>query len=99
MVLVVLFAALLVTSYLVLMVYLDIDRFSHLVYMVVVRWLAVLFRMIGIFSGLIAFELLGNLVVVYFVAVCVFSLSIWLIHLRCLLHLAVCGTYLIVAPG
>ena len=46
-----------------------------------------LFRMIGIFSGLIAFELLGNLVVACFVAVCVFLLSIWLIHLRCLLHL------------
>ena len=45
-----------------------------------------LIRMIGIFFGLIVSELLGNLVVV-FVAVCVFLLSIWLIHLRCLLHL------------
>ena len=87
MVLVVLFAALLVTTYLVLLVYLDIDRFLRLVYMAAVRWLTVLFRMIGIFSGLIAFELLVILVVVCFVAVCVFLLSIWLIHLRCLLHL------------
>ena len=54
--------------------------------MVAVKWLTVSIRTIGIFFGLIAFELLGNLVVV-FVAVCVFSLSIWLIHLRCLLHL------------
>ena len=45
-----------------------------------------LIRTIGIFFGLIVFELLGNLVVV-FVAVCVFLLSIWLIHHRCLLHL------------
>ena len=65
-----------------------------------------LFRMIGIFFGLSASELLGNLVVVCFVAVCVFLLSIWLIHLRCLLHLGRGGggrlyavTYLIVAPG
>ncbi len=43
-------------------------------------------RTIGIFFGLIVFELLGNLVVA-FVAVCVVSLSIWLIHLRYLLHL------------
>ena len=65
-ILVVLFAALLVTYYLVLLVYLDIDRFVllRLVYMMAVRWLIVLFRMIGIFSGLIAFELLGILVVV-----------------------------------
>ena len=77
-ILVVLFAALLVTYYLVLLVYLDIDRFVllRLVYMMAVRWLTVLFRMIGIFSGLIAFKLLGNLVVVCFVAVCVFLLSI-----------------------
>ena len=89
MVLVVLFAVLLVTTYLVLLVYLDIDRFVllRLVYMVAVRWLIVLFRMIGIFSGLIAFEHLGILVVVCFVAVCVFLLSILLIRLRCLLHL------------
>ncbi len=86
-ILVVLFAALLVTSYLVLMVHLDIVRFSRLAYMVAVRWLAVLFRMIVIFFGLSAFELLGSLVVVYFVAVCVFYLRRWLIHLRCLLHL------------
>ncbi len=46
-----------------------------------------LFQMIGIFFGLIAFELLGNLVAVCFVAVYVFLLSIWLIHLRYLLHL------------
>ncbi len=50
------------------------------------KWLAVLIRMIGIFSGLIVFEPLGNLVVV-FAAVCVFLLSIRLIHRRCLLHL------------
>ena len=77
-ILVVLFAALLVTYYLVLLVYLDIDRFVllRLVYMMAVRWLIVLFRMIGIFSGLIAFEHLGILVVVCFVAVCVFLLSI-----------------------
>ena len=61
-VLIVLFAVLLVTYYLVLLVYLDIDRFSRLVYMAAVRWLTVLFRMIGIFSGLIAFEYLGILV-------------------------------------
>ncbi len=54
--------------------------------MVAVKWLAVLIRMIGIFFGLIVFELLGNLVVV-FVAVCVFLLNIRLIHHRCLLHL------------
>ncbi len=54
--------------------------------MVEVRWLAALFRMIEIFFGLSAFELLGSLVVVCFVAVCVFLLNIWLIHLRCLLH-------------
>ena len=53
--------------------------------MVAVKWLTVSIRTIEIFFGLIAFELLGNLVVV-FVAVCVFSLSIWLIHHRCLLH-------------
>jgi hypothetical protein len=77
-VLVVLFAALLVTAYLVLLVYLDIDRFVllRLVYMLAVRWLIVLFRIIGIFSGLIASELLGILVVVCFVAVCVVLLSI-----------------------
>ncbi len=46
-----------------------------------------LFRMIGISSGLIAFEHLGILVVVCFVAACVFLLSILLICLRCLLHL------------
>jgi len=88
-ILVVLFAALLVTYYLVLLVYLDIDRFVllRLVYMMAVRWLIVLFRMIGIFFGLIAFEHLGILVVVCFVAVCVFLLSISLIRLRCLLHL------------
>ncbi len=88
-ILVVLFVALLVTYYLVLLVYLDIDRVVplRLVYMMAVRWLIVLFRMIGIFSGLIVFELLGILVIVCFVAVCVFLLSIWLIHLRCLLHL------------
>jgi len=33
--------------------------------MVVVKWLAVLIRMIGIFFGLVVFELLGNLVVVF----------------------------------
>ncbi len=89
MVLAVLFVALLVTSKLVLMVCLDIYRFVllRLVYIMAVRWLIVLLRMIGIFSGLIAFELLGNLVAVCFVAVYVFSLSIWLIHLRYLLHL------------
>ncbi len=88
-VLVVLFAVLLVTAYLVLLVYLDIDRsvLLRLVYMVAVRWLIVLFQMIGIFSGLSAFEFLGSLVVVCFVAVCVFLLNIWLIHLHCLLHL------------
>jgi hypothetical protein len=45
---------------------------------VAVRWLAVLFRMIEIFFGLSAFELLGSLVVVCLVAVCVFLLNIWL---------------------
>jgi hypothetical protein len=33
--------------------------------MVAVKWLAVLIRMIGIVFGLIVFELLGNLVVVF----------------------------------
>ncbi|MFN9907296.1 MAG: hypothetical protein ACK56F_14450, partial [bacterium] len=70
----------------VLMVYLGTFRFWRLVYMVVVKWLAVLTRMIGIFFGLIVSELLGNLVVVS-AAVCVFLLSIQLIHHRCLLHL------------
>ncbi len=71
------------------MVYLDIYRFVflRLVYMMAVRWLIVLLQMIGIFSGLIAFELLGNLVAVCFAAVCVFLLSIWLVRLRCLPHL------------
>jgi hypothetical protein len=57
------------------MVYLGTFRFWRPVYMVAVKWLAVLIRMIGIFFGLIVFELLGNLVVV-FVAVCVSLLSI-----------------------
>jgi hypothetical protein len=35
--------------------------------MVVVKWLAVLFRMIEIFFGLSAFGLLGSLVVVFVV--------------------------------
>jgi hypothetical protein len=47
----------------------------RLVYMMAVRWLIVLFRMIGIFSGLIAFGPLGILAVVCFVAVYVFLLS------------------------
>jgi hypothetical protein len=33
--------------------------------MVAVKWLVVLIRMIAIFFGLIVFELLGNLVVVF----------------------------------
>ena len=45
-----------------------------------------LIQMIGIFFGLIVFELLCNLVAVS-VAVCVFLLNIRLIHHRCLLHL------------
>ncbi len=87
------------------MVYLDTFRFLRLVYMVAVKWLAVLIRMIEIFFGLIVFELLGNLVAV-FVAVCVFLLNIQLIHHRCLLHLgrggggrlyvvSYCGSWLI----
>ncbi len=68
------------------MVYLGTFRFLRLVYMVAVKWLTVLIRTIGIFFGLIVFELLGNLVVA-FVAVCVFLLSIRLIHHHCLLHL------------
>ncbi len=46
--------------------------------------------MIGIFFGLIVFELLGNLVVVS-VVVCVFLLSIRLIHHHYLLHLGIGG--------
>jgi hypothetical protein len=55
----------LVTSWLVLMVHLGTFRFWRLDYMVVVRWLAVLVRKIGIFFGLIVFELPCNLAVVF----------------------------------
>ena len=72
------------------MVYLGTFRFWRLVYMVVVKWSSVLIQMIGIFFGLIVSEPLGNLVVV-FAAVCVFLLSIQLIHHRCLLHLGIGG--------
>ncbi len=50
-----------------------------------------LFRMIEIFFGLSAFELLGSLVVV-FVVVSVFLLNIQSIHHRCLLHLGIGGS-------
>jgi hypothetical protein len=49
------------------MVHLGTFRLWRLAYMVVVKWLAVLFRMIEIFFGLSAFELLGSLVVVFVV--------------------------------
>ena len=50
------------------------------------KWLAVLVRKIGIFFGLIVFELLCNLAVV-FVAVYVVLPNIRLVHRRYLLHL------------
>jgi hypothetical protein len=49
------------------MVHLGIFRLRRFAYMVVVKWLVVLFRMIEIFFGLSAFELLGILVVVFVV--------------------------------
>ncbi len=54
--------------------------------MVVVKWLAVLVRKIGIFFGLIVFELPYNLAVVV-VAVWFDVLKIQLAHRRYLLHL------------
>ena len=54
--------------------------------MVVVKWLAVLVRKIGIFFGLIVFELPYNLAVVA-VAVWFVVLKIQLAHRRYLLHL------------
>ncbi len=55
---------LLVTSWLVLRVHLGTFRSENLVYIVVVKWLVVLVRKIGIFFGLTVFELLCNLAVV-----------------------------------
>ena len=67
------------------MAHLGTFRSWHLVYMVAVKWLVVLIRMIGIFFGLSVFELLCNLAVV-FVAVYVVLPNIRLVHRRYLLH-------------